>query len=278
MLRAAGAKGLKTFQADIDGKFSPRSLILKQVRVEGDVELTRKTYQLKNLTAYLPGHGWHANEFIVIGAHYDHLGRGGFGSRSPQSHEIHNGADDNASGSAALLELARIFSQSDHLGRSLLFVAFSAEEEGLIGSKYWVEHPPVPLKKIVAMINLDMVGRLKNDKLLIGGIATAAPFADIVKQADAGTPLKISEMWKTGIAPSDNTSFVLRRIPVLFLWTGTHEDYHRPTDKADKINYPGEAEIINVAAKIVAAISLMDTAKLKFVEMPGPRRSRPTLR
>ena len=127
LLSLAGARDLRTFQSEIDQKFAPHSFALGKVRVEGNIAFDRVTYHLKNVVACLPGHGWHSNEYIVVGAHYDHLGHGGFASRSPDSHEIHPGADDNASGTAAVIELARIFSRAKPaLGRSLLFVNFSA--------------------------------------------------------------------------------------------------------------------------------------------------------
>jgi hypothetical protein len=261
MLKDAKTQDLKTLQAAIDTTFKPASMPLAGVRASGKVALERKDYHLKNVMACIPGKGKHADQYIVVGAHYDHLGRGGFGSRSPKSHEIHNGADDNASGTAAIMEMARIFSKAGPLSRSLIFVTFSGEEQGLLGSKYWVEHPPVPLDHIEAMVNLDMVGRAKNDVLQVGGTGTAAPLESILEQADAGSPLNVKTTFKDGFAPSDNTSFVIQNIPVLFFWTGYHEDYHRPTDKADKINYPDEARIIDLVAKCIVAISQRDDVK-----------------
>lgn len=195
------------------------------------------------------------NEAIVIGAHYDHLGRGGEGSLAPRSGEIHHGADDNASGTAGVLELARIFSaQRSKLRRSLVFIAFSGEEEGLLGSNYYVNHPLVPLDKTVAMINMDMIGRMKDSKLSIGGVGTAKEWRQLIGSGDT-LALTLNE---DGYGPSDHSSFYIKQIPVLFFWTGTHNDYHKPSDTFDKINYTDEARILKMVARIVRDIDAAD--------------------
>ena len=252
MLRIAEAGDLKTYQGAIDNSFSPRSVVLRKVNVDGAVELKRTTSTLKNVTAYLPGKGKLAKEHVVVGAHYDHLGRGGFGSRSPRSKEIHNGADDNASGTAGIMEIARLLSRApEQQGRSVLFVAFTGEEQGLLGSQHWVEHPPVPLGSIKAMLNLDMIGRVSGSSLMIGGTATSAVLPPLITLADAQSPLEMKNVWANGYAPTDTTSFVARRIPVLFFWSGTHADDHRPTDDADKVNYEGAAEVVNIVVNVL---------------------------
>lgn len=227
------------------------------------------------------------SEAIVIGAHYDHLGLGGAGSLAVKEGEIHHGADDNASGVAGVLELARIFA-AQPLRRSLVFMAFSGEEEGLLGSNYYVNHPFVPLANTIAMINMDMIGRMKNKTLTIGGIGTAEEWRLLVENANllqgitvtssagsqnssaagAGVPIVVAANGQAvvtsdpakqfnltlnsdGYGPSDHSSFYLKQIPVLFFWTGTHEDYHKPSDTADKINYEDEARILGVIARIV---------------------------
>ena len=222
------------------------------------------------------------NEAIVIGAHYDHLGHGGKGSGSlmPDSTEIHHGADDNASGTAAVIELARQFTREKSNKRTIIFVAFSGEEEGLFGSKYFVNNPVFPLENIVAMINLDMVGRLHDNKLTIGGIGTASEWKNLVEKKNTGestvTPLALSSnmrlkpaaspaynfvlgLSEDGFGPSDHSSFYTKKIPVLFIFTGTHLDYHKPSDTADKINYTGEANIISYVAAITRAIDQNQT-------------------
>ena len=223
------------------------------------------------------------NEAIVIGAHYDHLGRGGEGSLAPKEGEVHHGADDNASGTAGLLELARIFS-AQKPRRTIVFTAFSGEEEGLLGSNYYVNHPPVPLANTIAMINMDMIGRMKDKKLVIGGVGTAPEWRPLIETANllqgvtvsaTGTPAStrnyplvvgsnggaivtsdsskqfVITMNEDGFGPSDHSSFYAKQIPVLFFWTGTHEDYHKPSDTADKINYTDQSRILAVVARIV---------------------------
>ncbi|HET6973608.1 MAG TPA: M20/M25/M40 family metallo-hydrolase [Pyrinomonadaceae bacterium] len=197
------------------------------------------------------------NESIVIGAHYDHLGRGGEGSLAPRSGEIHHGADDNASGTAGVIELARIFStQRPKLKRTLVFIAFGGEEEGLLGSNYYVNHPLMPLDKTVAMINMDMIGRMKDRKLVIGGVGTAKEWRQLINTGSNGAfELTMNE---DGYGPSDHSSFYSKQIPVLFFWTGTHNDYHKPSDTSEKINYADEARILSLVARIVTDIDAAD--------------------
>jgi len=232
------------------------------------------------------------NEIIVMGAHYDHLGRGGEGSLATRPGEIHHGADDNASGTAGVIELARIFSaQRPKLKRTLVFVAFGGEEEGLLGSNYYVNHPVVPLAKTVAMINMDMIGRMKDRKLIIGGVGTAKEWRQLITQANTaqsmnitanagasvprGVPIVVSAngrpimtvdpngafdltLNEDGYGPSDHSSFYSKQVPVLFFWTGTHNDYHKPSDTFDKINYNDEARILTMVARIVRDVDSAD--------------------
>jgi aminopeptidase YwaD len=196
-------------------------------------------------------------ENIVIGAHYDHLGRGGEGSGSlaPRSGEIHHGADDNASGTAGLIELARVFSaQRPRLKRTVIFIAFGGEEEGLLGSNYYVNNPLTPLTNTVAMINMDMIGRMKDGKLTIGGVGTAKEWRDIIGQKN-DLALTLNE---DGFGPSDHSSFYGKQVPVLFFFTGTHTDYHKPSDTFDKINYADEARILSLVARIVRDVDGAD--------------------
>ena len=226
-------------------------------------------------------------ETIVIGAHYDHLGRGGEGSLAPREGDIHHGADDNASGVAGLIEPARILSTQDPKPRrTIVFIAFSGEEEGLLGSDYYVNHPIIPLAKTVAMINMDMIGRLKERNLIVGGVGTASEWRSLIdtdnstgvtvksikvsgipvpmgsdgKPAGSVDPSKQFDLTlsEDGFGPSDHSSFYAKQIPVLFLWTGTHDDYHKPSDTADKINYEGEARIVSFAERIVRDIDKSD--------------------
>jgi peptidase M28-like protein/PDZ domain-containing protein/PA domain-containing protein len=199
------------------------------------------------------------NEVIIIGAHYDHLGRGGEGSGSlaPTSGEIHHGADDNASGAAGVLELARLFSgQKQRPKRTIVFIAFSGEEEGLLGSNYYVNHPLFPLANTVAMINMDMIGRMKDHRLSIGGVGTAKEWRDIMS-ADADKTFQLT-FTEDGYGPSDHSSFYSKQIPVLFFWTGTHNDYHKPSDTFEKINYDDEARILEMVARVVNSLDSAD--------------------
>ncbi len=258
MVKDGGAGDLKSLEQTIDKDLKPQSAVLKDVTVQGKVALKKNEKQVRNVAAMLPGKGDHAGEYIVIGGHYDHLGRGGPGSLAPLSHEIHHGADDNASGTTAMLGIA---DDMVHLGpqpRTLIFIAFTGEEEGLIGSHYFVEHCPVPLDKIAYMLNLDMVGRIRKGDLEVGGNGTAADLDKLLKDADEGLPLKLGTSavgGKGGMGPSDHMSFALKKIPVLFFFSGLHADYHRPTDTADKVNYWGMAKVVELGDRTVEALA-----------------------
>jgi peptidase M28-like protein/PDZ domain-containing protein len=210
----------------------------------------------QNVVAILPGSDPRvAGEYVVIGAHFDHLGRDTQFALDPEAKDaIRNGADDNASGTAAVLQLARML-KAAHPRRSLIFANFSGEEEGLLGSEWFVDHSPVPLDSIVAMINFDMVGRLRNDKLLIYGTATAGEFSAIVDSANAhaSVPFKISGSGD-GFGASDQSSFYARGVPVLHFFTDIHDDYHRATDDVEKINLGGEARVVDLAYRVVESI------------------------
>jgi hypothetical protein len=255
-LKAAGVgKDLRALQKSIDDTAKPNSFDFPDsVRLSGGVAIERTQKGMKNVLAVLPGSGNLAHEYVVIGAHYDHLGRGGGGSFAPQSNEVHNGADDNASGTAAMLELAERYAKKGSPGRSILFAAFSAEEVGLVGSNHFVKNPPVPLPRIAFMINLDMVGRIRNDILYIGGHGTSPVFDQIIARADDKSPLRFKSFGQGGLGPSDHMSFALKRIPVLFLHSGQHRDYHRPTDDADKVNYEGIKNAVGFAGDIIDAL------------------------
>jgi Peptidase family M28/PDZ domain len=244
------------------------------------VDVQRHESPSFNVVGILPGSDPKLkNEAIVIGAHYDHLGLGGEGSLAPREGEIHHGADDNASGTAAVLELARMFTQGPKPRRTIVFIAFSGEEEGLIGSNYYVNHPVVPLANTVAMINMDMIGRLNEKKLIVGGVGTASEWQGLLEQENQPTTLtgSINEVRRDGTVaahpdarpfsvtfnqdgygPSDHSSFYSKQVPVLFFWTGTHNDYHKPSDTAEKINYQGEARIVSFVANIVRDIDKSD--------------------
>ena len=191
---------------------------------------------------------------VILGAHFDHLGYGEDGNSMLRTGEklIHNGADDNASGTAALIELARILKTSKAKNNNYLFIAFSGEELGLLGSKYFTEHPTIDFATVNYMINMDMVGRLNDSTkvLSVGGYGTSPQWATVINKQDKKLPFVI-KIDSSGTGPSDHTSFYRKDIPVLFFFTGQHRDYHRPSDDADRINYIGELNVINYINSII---------------------------
>ena len=203
----------------------------------------------RNVVAFLDKK---ADKTIVIGAHFDHLGMGGQGSLHRGDSAIHNGADDNASGTAALLALAKIF-KYETLKSNILFIAFSGEENGLWGSNYFVKNPTVDLKTVNYMINMDMVGRLNPEKsLAVHGVGTSPSFPPVLDPINADS-LKLVPS-ESGVGPSDHTSFYLQDLPVLHFFTGQHADYHKPSDDADKINYEGLVQVIRYISRMIAGL------------------------
>jgi len=256
-LTKGGAPDLKTLQARIDDAGKPAAISLGPVIVKGTTAIRRTEKTVRNVLAILPGRGPHADEFVVIGAHYDHLGHGGPGSLAPGSHAIFHGADDNASGAATLLALADHFAHCGPQQRTLLFAAWTAEEEGLIGSQHFVSDPPISLDRVAVDLNLDMVGRVRNNLLYIGGAGTAPIFDKLLEEADKGLPFQFKSFGRGGYGPSDHMSFAMHKIPVLFFFSGMHVDYHRPTDTSDKINYQGMEEVEKLGEKLVTELAEM---------------------
>ncbi len=303
--RAAAAKLLSTDSKglqEIEKWFAKRTETPEPIQIklaekidakaELKINLVKKKAEAYNVIGIVEGRDpILKNEAIIIGAHYDHLGHGGDGSLSPNSKEIHHGADDNASGVSAMLELARQFRKANNNKRTLIFIAFGGEEEGLLGSKAYMNNPVFPLEKTVAVINMDMVGRLNGGKLTVGGIGTASEWETIVNQNQpriigktrvenqeitkvSGNNVPISvgingnvmasksfdsklfnlQLNQDGFGPSDHSSFYAKKIPVLFFFTGTHTDYHKPSDTADKINYVGLEEITEFVSEIVKSV------------------------
>lgn len=194
-----------------------------------------------------------SDQYVVVGAHYDHLGWGGGGSLAPDTVAIHNGADDNASGTSGLLELAQWFSEHPQK-RSVVFAAFGAEELGLLGSAALADEPPFPLESVAAMVNMDMIGRLKDTTLVVGGAGTSSIWKEMVSEMAGQFDLS-PKFDDAGYGSSDHQSFYLKDIPVLFLFTGTHENYHRPSDDWDLINADGEERVVRLAAEIIAELT-----------------------
>ncbi len=250
LLADAGQPSLEELEKQIDENLKPRSRELKGwlIRLQYDIE--RTPIETKNVIGVLEGAGPRADETIIVGAHYDHLGRGGLlsGSLAFLSKDIHNGADDNASGTAMVLEMARrLARRPDPLPRRVVFMAFSGEERGLLGSEHYVEHPLYPLKSTIMMVNFDMVGRLNGEnELTVYGTGTSPGFDTLVEALGKSSGFTIKKI-ADGYGPSDQQSFYIKGIPVLFAFTGTHRDYHRPSDDTERINFPGMARIADLA-------------------------------
>ncbi|MFO0756296.1 MAG: M20/M25/M40 family metallo-hydrolase [Byssovorax sp.] len=221
-----------------------------------------------NVAALLPARSPSA-EHVIVGAHYDHLGMGGTAhSRAPGIRAMHPGADDNASGTALVLEVARrLAALPKRPAKNILFLSFSGEEIGLLGSRHWVEHPTVPLASVTAMINADMVGRLRDKHLLVDGVGTAAAWPNLLESASAGLDLDIT-FGSEGFGASDHASFTGARIPVAFFFTGVHADYHLPSDTADKINSEGEERIAAMVGRLALALA-EKPEKLAFIDAPA---------
>jgi len=246
LLAAAGQPRLEAIEKEIDADLKPRSRILEGWALSTSIQIDRKGVTTRNVIGVLEGAGPTADETIVVGAHYDHLGHGGMtsGSLAMFSREIHNGADDNASGTALVMELARrLGKRADPLPRRVVFMAFSGEEKGLLGSRHYVEHPLIPLSKTVMMINFDMVGRLDpKGELTVVGTGSTTGIVDALGTA-AGFKIKKVKGMTDGFGGSDHESFYLKNVPILFPFTGLHPDYHRPSDDTERINFAGMARI-----------------------------------
>ena len=223
----------------------------------------------QNVVAMLPGSDAALrNQVIVVGAHIDHLGRSTSGALDPDAKDaIRNGADDNASGTAAVLELARLLAARP-TRRSVLFVNFSGEELGLLGSQYFVEHAPLPVDSMIAMLNFDMIGRLRGDSLVVYGVATAAEMRTLLDSANAGIGLTVRGVGD-GFGPSDHSSFFAKNIPVLHFFTNLHDDYHRATDDIERINAAGAARVVALAEQVIRQIDNRP-GRLTFVRAAAP--------
>ncbi len=211
-----------------------------------------------------------AEEAVVVGAHYDHLGLGERNSLAPsQAGKVHPGADDNASGTAAMLEIARVMAERrSEVKRSVVFLAFSAEELGLLGSNYYTRSPLWPLERTAAMVNLDMVGRIRDNKVYVGGVGTSPAFKELVEQANGGN-LNISYS-ESGYGSSDHTSFYVKNIPVIFFFSGLHSDYHKPSDTADRIHGADHARVTDLALRTAQSLATREE-RPAFVRVNEPR-------
>ncbi|HEY2991773.1 MAG TPA: M28 family peptidase [Methylomirabilota bacterium] len=270
-LLAPAGLTLAAAAAAVDAGPAPKSFAVPGARVALQVALLRERGRAANVVGILPGRdATLRDETVVIGAHYDHLGRGGEGSLAPDAlGRVHHGADDNASGVAAVLGLARAFAAAGGVPRTLVFVAFAGEEMGLLGSTRYVRHPARPLDRTVLMVNLDMVGRLRARTLYIGGVDGGRGLRELVSAQAGGLTLALRG---DPFGPSDHTAFYSAGRPVLFLFTGAHADYHRPSDTWDKINGSGLAEVTAFAARVIDAVGTAP-APPTYVRIAAPPSS-----
>jgi hypothetical protein len=271
---AAGAR-LADLAASIDQALAPRSQLLAGVRVRVHVGLVRERGKAANVIGVLPGADPQlAGEAIVVGAHYDHLGRGSESSLAPADvGQVHHGADDNASGTAAVMALAKAFAAAGGTPRTLVFVAFAGEEMGLLGSTHYVRHPAIAMNRTVLMLNLDMVGRLRDGRLYVGGVDSGSGLRQIVSDAAQGLPLTLT-LRGDPFGSSDHTAFYSVGRPVLFLFTGAHEDYHRPGDTWDRINAAGLATVTVFASRVVSTLARTPTPPA-YARVEGAAAARP---
>ncbi len=281
VMRRSIGQSLDDIQARIDETLDPASSPLEGWRLRGSTAIERTKTQARNVLGLLRGAGRAATaaapviparETIIVGAHYDHLGFGGSASAAPGEQAIHHGADDNASGTALLLEVARRLADAGPLPRNVLFVAFSGEERGLLGSAHYTANPVLPLDDTVAMVNFDMVGRLADNKVIIYGTGTARSFDALVDRLGKAHGFDVAKE-PGGFGPSDHASFYAKKIPVFHVFTGTHADYHRPTDTADKINYEGLARLAGLAVDLVRDIA-ESPERPAYVEIASPQFAR----
>jgi aminopeptidase YwaD len=270
-LFAGSGTSLDVLQQALDHttKAAPRPL---PARLEAVADLSPKRSTTRNVVGVLPRTTGGTAESIVVGAHYDHLGLGPVGSLDPAPDgKIHHGADDNASGVAGVLELAHRFARGGPAqGRTLVFVAFGAEELGTLGSSYFVKNVPASTGHVAAMVNMDMIGRLREDALDVHGVGTSPVWKTVLDEANRSAKLKL-KIHEGGYGPSDHTPFYAAGIPVFFVFTGNHADYHRPSDTADKINAEGIERVLALVEPMVASLASPSTTDIAFVRVPAEK-------
>lgn len=282
VLAAGPWKALADLETAINADLKPRSFPVAGWKANSEVTVAREEIKAKNVVGVLEGTGPLKDETVVIGAHYDHVGYGLWGSTggAAAKGKIHYGADDNASGTTGLMELARRFgAQKDRAGRRLVFVAFSGEERGLLGSIHYCKEPPFPLGATAAMLNMDMIGRTKpvpvdwlglfekKDRLLVYGTGTGTGFDPLVDGTTKKFDFKVTKL-AGGTGPSDHDSFYRKGVPVLFLYTGLHAEYHKPTDVPEKINVAGMKKVTDYVETLAADLVTRD-ARPKYLVVKG---------
>jgi hypothetical protein len=252
LVQQSRGQSLAEIEKKIDETYSPQSFVLDGVNATLRIELTLAMVETSNVIGVLDGRGPLAGETVVVGAHYDHVGMGGYGSLAPGTIAVHNGADDNASGTATLLATAAQLRErlvDSNSRRRIVFMAFTGEERGLLGSKFYVRNPRFPLESTVAMVNMDMVGRLRDNELTVYGTGSGDRLDEILDNANRQQKFDLFKV-PSGYGPSDHQSFYEAGIPVLFFFTGLHNDYHRPSDDFDKIEFGGMTRITDIVSEV----------------------------
>ncbi|MCH2210354.1 MAG: M20/M25/M40 family metallo-hydrolase [Fuerstiella sp.] len=256
-LRTSGGELLTSVRSAaryLDRTMLPVSQELRSWSVNLNVEFQGRTVEGSNLIGMVEGQGPNSHETIIVGGHYDHIGFGDYGSRARNRRgEIHNGADDNASGTAAVLELARRVAAGPAPNRRIVFICFSGEERGLLGSRHYISRPLFPLDDTVFMFNFDMIGSLRNNHMEVNGVGTGAEFLPLVQQADESTPVSV-KIVSSPFGGSDHLPFYRKQIPVLFCFTGVTDRYHTPDDDVEMINMDGVVSVIELGERLLHAV------------------------
>ena len=263
----------QTIQKTMDKSMESISFEWPSTLINAQVTLNPIQIRAANVVGLIQsGNRKYRDEYIVIGAHFDHVGLGGAGSgsREPDTVTVHPGADDNASGTSGLLEIAqKLASQKSRLKRSVILLGFDGEEKGLLGAKYFVDHPTVDLSKIIAMLNMDMIGRMSDSTVIVGGVGTSPIFEILLDSLAQNRKFNLT-MTKPGYGPSDHAAFYGKDIPVLFFFTGFHDEYHKPADTWKLINLTGQKEIITLVYDVV--VHLARTSERPVFTEAGPKQ------
>ena len=262
------SKDLDTIEADIDRSLKPESFAFPDsLRIDANLDVERSIKTVHNVVGYLPGE---TDEYVIIGAHYDHLGLGyQFALDPDKKGTVHPGADDNASGTAGVIELAHWFSTQPKQKRGIVFMTFAGEELGLLGSEFYTDHPDFPLEKCVAMINMDMIGRVRNSRLYVGGVATGTTLRALLEHEAPKSALHFDFSDTSGYGSSDHTSFTAKQVPVLFFFSGLHSDYHKASDTWDKIDAPDAVKVLQLVADVTDDLR-EEAGRPQFVRVAPP--------
>ena len=277
VLRSTGWSREK-IQKTMNRSFEPVTFTINNFKLVANVDLELVTTRGANVVGQIKsGNRRHRDEYVVLGAHFDHVGKGGpgSGSRKPNILQVHPGADDNASGTSGLLEIAqKLAANKSRLKRSVLLIGFDAEEKGLLGSKHFMSNPTVDLDKIITMINMDMIGRMKDSSATVGGVGTSPLFEPLIDSLKIGRGFNLSTS-SEGFGPSDHASFYSENIPVLFFFSGVHDDYHTPDDIWKHINLQGTTDIVNLVYDVAYHLARAPT-RPSFTEA-GPKQSQQSM-